>query len=96
MTQSWSQYVEGFPSFVWEQKLKSTKYALKNWAKKSLTTPMDSRQEKVQALAEIQLGMEEIEITKAQLVLEQPAQLKTFHSFLREEEYLHLKSRSLW
>ena len=34
MTQSWTQYVEGSPSFVWEQKLKSTKYALKNWAKK--------------------------------------------------------------
>ena len=57
---------------------------------------MSTRQEKVQELAEIQLGMEEIEITKAQLILEQSAQTKTFHYFLQEEEYLRLKSRNLW
>ena len=47
-------------------------------------------------LSEIQFGMEESEITKAQLVLEQSAQIKTFHSFRQKEEYLRLKSRSLW
>ena len=30
VTQVWSQFVEGSPNFVWEQKLKHTKYALKN------------------------------------------------------------------
>ena len=30
VAQAWAQYVEGSPSFVWEQKLKNTKYALKN------------------------------------------------------------------
>ena len=69
---------------------------MKKWAKKSLTTPMSNRQEKVQALAEIQLGMEETKITKAQLVLEQFAQLKTFHYFYQEEDHLRLKSHSLW
>ena len=47
-------------------------------------------------LSEIQLGMEESEITKSQLALEQSTQIKTYHSFQLEEEYLRLKSRSLW
>ena len=53
MTQAWAQYVEGSLSFVWEQKLKNTKYALKNWAKKPLNTLTSSRQEKVLELLEI-------------------------------------------
>ena len=40
--------------------------------------------------------MEEIEITKSQRALEQFAQIKTSQSFRQEEEYLRLKSRSLW
>ena len=59
VTQAWSQYVEGSPIYVWEQKLKRTKYALKSWVKKYLTTPMSKRQHTMHALAEIQLGMEE-------------------------------------
>ena len=47
-------------------------------------------------LLEIQLGMEESEIAKSQLALEQFAQIKTSQSFQQEEEYLRLKSRSLW
>ena len=71
MAQAWAQYVDGSPSFVWEQKLKNTKYALKNWAKNTLNTPTSSRQDKVLELSEIQLEMEAIEITKSQLALEQ-------------------------
>ena len=40
--------------------------------------------------------MEEVEITKSQLALEHFAQYKTTLSFRQEEEYLRLKSRSLW
>ena len=40
--------------------------------------------------------MEENEITKVQLALDQSAQIKTSHSFQLEEEYLQLKSCSLW
>ena len=57
---------------------------------------MSSRQKNVQELADIQLRMEDMEITKAQLTLEQSTQIKTFHSFRQVEEYLRLKSRSLW
>ena len=62
--QAWSPYVEGSPNFVWEKKLKRTKYALKAWAKSSLNNPTNSRHERVFELSEIQLDMEDREITK--------------------------------
>ena len=40
--------------------------------------------------------MEECDIAKAHLVLEQSAQLNSLQSFRQEEEFLRLKSRSLW
>ena len=96
VSNSWSLYIEGSPSFIWEYKLKSTNIALKNWAKKLLNSPISSRQKHVQELYDIQLKMEDVEITKVQLSLEQSAQIKTFHSYRQEEEYLRLKSQSLW
>ena len=57
---------------------------------------MSSRQETVHALAAIQLSMEESEITKPQLDREQSAQINSFLYFCKEEEYMHIKSRSLW
>ena len=54
-------------------------------------TPMSSKQENVQALAEIQLVMEETKITKSHMDIEQYAQLNSFLSFCQEEEYLCLK-----
>ena len=70
VSQVWSQYVDESPSFIWEQKLKITKYALKNWVKTPLNTPTISKKERVFKLTTIQLGMEESEITKSQLDLE--------------------------
>ena len=49
---------------------------------------MSSRQNNVQELAEIQLGMEDIEITKAQLSLKKSAQIKTFIIFGRKRNIL--------
>ena len=57
---------------------------------------MSNRQDKVQILAELHLGMEEAEIIKSLLVTKQAVQLNSFLSFHREEEGLWLKSRSLW
>ena len=59
-------------------------------------TPLSSRQETVHALAEIQLSMEDSNITKPHLDREQSTQANYFLSFHQEEEYLRLKSRSLW
>ena len=43
VSNSWVVYIEGSPSFIWEQKLKNTKIALKNWANKSLNSPISNR-----------------------------------------------------
>ena len=80
VSQAWSQFVEGSPNFVFEHKLKHTKYALKSWVKTPLTTPMRSRQDSMHVLVEIQLGMEESEISKSHLENEQSAQINTFLS----------------
>ena len=85
----------GSPSFVWEQKLKITKIALKSWIKTPLTNPTRCREALVQALAELQLSMENYEFFNSQLVVEQAAQSTSFLSCQQEEEHLWLKSRSL-
>ena len=92
----WSQYMDGYPSFVWEQKFKRTKYALKAWIKKPLTTPTGSRKESVTELAKIQFSLEKADISHSFLTMEKLAQAKSYQSFRHEEETLHLKSRSLW
>ena len=96
VSQVWSQFVEGSPNFLWEQKLKHTKYTLKNWIKTPLTNPSRSRKASVHALAKLQLSMEDSDISKPQLVNKQAAQNDAFLSFRQEEKQLRLKSRSLW
>ena len=96
MSEARSQYVDGSPSYVWNKKLKRTKCALKAWINKPLPTPFSSRKETVKFLADIQFSMEDSEITKLLLVREKYAQANSFLSFRQEEEYLCLKSQSLW
>jgi len=45
--EAWDESFSGSPSYVWEQKLKATKYALKNWIKKPVHTPTEQRKESV-------------------------------------------------
>ena len=88
VSQAWSQYIDGSPKYVWEQKLKKTKNALKSWVKTPQNTPTSIRHERVAKLSTIQLGMEDIEITKSQLSLEQSTQFRTSQSFSKKEEHL--------
>ena len=81
MSQAWSQYVVGSPSYIWEHKLKRTKYALKTWAKTPFNTPITNRKERVIELSAIQLGMEDNEITKSQLAMESLPNLKPLNIF---------------
>ena len=57
---------------------------------------MNSRVVQVSALAEIQMGMEYIDISNSHLVVEKLAQASTTQSFRHEEEHLRLKSWCLW
>ena len=78
---AWSHYIVSSPSFIWEQKLKKTKIALKNWIKQPQKTPYSNRKEKVSELAEFQFEMEESNITISQLARERYAQLISFQAF---------------
>eukprot|EP00253_Pinus_taeda_P019238 PITA_19238 len=93
---AWGKPVWGSPSYVWEQKLKATKLALKNWAKKPVHTPTEQRKEAVQALQNLQTEMENIDINADLMEKETKAQCSAHHTFRKEEEYWRLKSRSLW
>jgi hypothetical protein len=93
---AWSTSVTGSPNFVWEQKLKITKKALKEWSKLPVSNPNTQRKELVQQLGKLQNEMETIYIAKTDLEKEQATQCKTYRSFRNEEEYWRLKSRSLW
>jgi len=77
----------GSPNYVWEQKLKITKKALKEWSKLPTNTPNNQRKEPVQQLENLQSEMDTIDITKTKLEKEQVAQCKTYCSFRNEEEY---------
>jgi hypothetical protein len=44
---SWARSFSGSSSYVWEQKLKATKQALKDWIKKLAPTPTGKRREAV-------------------------------------------------
>ena len=58
VSQAWSSYVKGSPSFVWEQKMKHTKIALKLWVKTPLPSPTSNRKDRVAELADLQFKME--------------------------------------
>ena len=53
ISQVWSQFIAGSPSFVWEQKLKLTKVALKRWIKIPIKNHSRNKEEFVQALVDI-------------------------------------------
>eukprot|EP00253_Pinus_taeda_P022753 PITA_22753 len=93
---AWSITVTGSPSYVWEKNKKSTKATLKEWVKTPPNTFTTHRKEIVQQLADLQWEMEDKDITTHELEKEQVAQLASFSSFRKEEEFWRLKSRSLW
>jgi len=94
--EAWAISIKGSPSFVWEQKLKATKIALKDWIKKPTSTPTSHHKFATQKLADLQVELENKEISNPDLVQEQEAQVKSYQSYPQEEEYWRLKSRSLW
>jgi hypothetical protein len=96
VTKAWATPVTGSPSFVWEQKLKTTKSALKEWLKSPSNPYSAKRKEVVQQLADFQMDMESQDITMQILEKEQAAQQVSHRAFRNEEEYWKLKSRSLW
>jgi len=61
--EAWAKSFSGSSIFVWEQKLKATKQALKEWIKNPVPTPINTRKEAVYNLETLQTKMESKEIT---------------------------------
>jgi exonuclease III len=93
---AWANSITGSSSYVWEQKLKATKQALKSWIKKPTPNPTSVRIEIVQSLEALQDEMDTRDITPTLLDKEVKTQSSSFRSFRIEEEYWRIKSRSLW
>jgi len=94
--EEWAKPISRSSSFVWEKKLKATKYALKDWIRKPAPNPTNTRKEAVHTLENLQDNMERKEITTELLEQETKAQCSTYQALRKEEEYWRIKSRSLW
>jgi exonuclease III len=95
VSKSWTSIVKGSAFYVWEEKLRRLKTALKTWAK-GQANPITSRKEAQKQLENHQLEMENKEITQEGLQHEDRLQ-RQWHKACREEEcYWRQKSRSLW
>lgn len=93
---TWNTPISGSASFVWEQKLKLTKIALKKWIKNPVPNPSSLRAEAVQVLHSLQIEMESETVNATLLDNEIKAQRVAYQSFRTEEDYWRMKSRSLW
>ncbi|WP_151816483.1 hypothetical protein, partial [Acinetobacter seifertii] len=60
---TWAKPFSGSSSYIWEQKLKATKHALKEWIKNPNPTPTNQIKEAVQMLHSLQTEMENKDIT---------------------------------
>ena len=95
VSETWRKAVSGSPFYIWEEKLRRLKVALKSWAK-SQSSPISERLQAQRALERHQILMEESMITP-ELLNEEIDLQKALHSALRrEEQYWRNKARCLW
>ena len=84
----------GSPFFVWEEKLRRVKIELKCWAK-NIPSPVEERKKAQTVLESHQVFMEEAEIARESLKMEEDIQHKFHNACRKEEEYWRQKFRSL-
>eukprot|EP00253_Pinus_taeda_P036633 PITA_36633 len=75
VSEAWNQQVQGSPFFVWEEKMRTLKRELKEWAKR-LKTPTAKRKEMHDGLAGHQLTMENYDET--QILLQKEVELQKY------------------
>ena len=66
----WKKPVSGSPFFVWEEKLRSLKSVLKSWVK-NIPSSAKERKKAQAALDTHQARMEEVEIERESLIVEE-------------------------
>eukprot|EP00253_Pinus_taeda_P022180 PITA_22180 len=93
---TWKHHVEGSPSHIWETKIKSTRKALKDWAKVSYQEPEKIKKKIQQDLEEIQNQIEHQGFTHQLKNKEWEAQGQLMRIKREEEIKWRIKSRQLW
>jgi hypothetical protein len=92
----WSIWVDGTPVYIWEQKLKKDKQAIKDWVKVSSHNTRGEIERYKKKLEDTQEEMDSNTIQNRHLVQEK----EHFQNYMRvlhnEEKEWRLKSRALW
>ena len=95
VSETWSTPVLGSPFYVWEEKLRRVKRALKLWAK-SVAFPNQRRSKAPLTLEAHELSMEAAQISKEDLEKEVTLHQELHVACRHEEDFWRQKSRCLW
>ena len=95
VAESWSHPVTGSPFYVWEEKLRRLKKALKSWAK-SIPNPNYNKSQAALALEIHWDGMEENTVDYVDIQKEIKLQSDLHAACRRESEWWRQKSRCKW
>ena len=91
---AWKTNVRGFSFYVWEEKLRTVKKSLKDWAKFH-KSPKKQRMEAKKALEDHHLRNEG-SLDQASMDIEVSLHNKLHEAFRLEENYWKIKSRNPW
>jgi hypothetical protein len=93
---AWNTWIEEFLTFIWVQKIRTPKIALKECAKKNLCSLYKEVHRTKQKWEEVQVNIEVEQVTP-RLLVEEKEDFKAFQKSIWDEYTTwHLKSRSLW
>jgi hypothetical protein len=96
VSNAWNCWIQGSPNYIWENKLKRVKTALKHWVKNTKEKDQEEKSRKIKEIDDNRLAMEEGPTTNS-LILKEQQDLIDYQKILHEEEETwRLKSRSLW
>jgi hypothetical protein len=96
VSDAWNCWIQGSPNYIWEQKLKRVKMALKSWVTRNKGKDQEAKESLMREMEENRRSLEERQITHELLLKEQQNFMDYQKILHKEEETWRLKSRSLW
>jgi len=80
ISSSWATWVDGTPVYIWEQKMKKEKQAIKDWAKASFNSTKEEVERHKKKLEDMHIDMDNSEIQTRHLEKEK----EHFQNYIRE------------
>eukprot|EP00253_Pinus_taeda_P032306 PITA_32306 len=93
---TWSQHIKRSSGYIWENKLKMTKCALKEWEKNYYMEPEKDKTEIKNKLEKIHSITEERGLSQEYKALEGDLYFQLYRANRAEEQKWRIKSRQLW